>query len=171
MPIERRSAALRGFQRPYLCHHLNVRSLRLLLQASLLLAVVISCPGSDSNVGLLRVLNSDPSESKRLEALKQLETSGPLEPAQIQRSITDTSPAIRAAMVRLGTPLCAGDPELALRLLALANDRTPQVQRQMLLSLPSLSHPEAKAVYSRLLEKCRRSTNPELRSLAQGLSN
>lgn len=162
---------LHGFQRPYLCHHTAVRPFLLLLQTSLFLAGVLPCPGSDSNPALLRVLNADPSESKRLEALRELEKSGPLEPAQILRSIADTSPAIRAAMVRLGTPLCAGDPELALRLLALANDRTPQVQRQMLLSLPSLSHPEARAVYKKLLANGRRSTNPELRALAQGLPN
>jgi hypothetical protein len=74
-------------------------------------------------------------------------------------------------MVRLGTPLCAADPELALRLLALSNDRAPQVQRQMLLSLPSLSHPDAKTVYRKLLENARRSPNSELRALAQSLPN
>jgi hypothetical protein len=146
-----------------------VRPSLVLLQTLLFLAGLFHAQGSDSNPALLRVLNSDPSEAKRVEALRQLEKNGPLEPAQILRSIADTSPVIRAAMVRLGAPLCAGDPELALRLLALAYDRTPQVQRQMLLSLPSLSHPEAKTVYRRLLGNNRRSPNPELRALAQSL--
>ncbi len=160
---------LRSFLHPYLWHHTGVRSFFLLLQTWLFLAGLFSAQGSDSNLALFRVLNSDPSESNRIEALRQLEKNGPLEPAQIQRSIADTSPVIRAAMVRLGTPLCAGDPELALRLLALSYDRTPQVQRQMLLSLPSLSHPEAKTVYRKLLGNCRRSTNAELRAFAQSL--
>jgi hypothetical protein len=106
-----------------------------------------------------------------LEALRQLEKEGPLESAQIQRSITDTSPSIRAAMVRLGAPLSEKDAELALRLLALANDKSPQVQRQMLLSLPSFAHPEAKAVYRKLLASARNSANGELRTLAQGLAD
>ena len=131
---------------------------------------LLPCPGSDSNLAQLRTLNSDTSEAKRLEALKQLEKSGPLEAAQILRSITDTSPAIRAAMVRLGAPLAAGDPELAVRLLALANDRAPQVQRQMLLALPSFTQPEARAAYRKLLETARRSPNTELRAFAQSLA-
>jgi hypothetical protein len=147
-----------------------VRTLLLFL-AALTLTGLPPCPAAEPNLGLLRTLNADPSESKRLEALKQLEKAGPLEAVQITRSIADTSPAIRAAMVRLGAPLCAADPELALRILALANDRSPQVQRQMLLSLPSITHPDAKAAYRKLLENARRSPNPELRALAQTLPN
>ena len=162
--------ALYGFQNLFLWHDAGVRTLFLFL-ASLTLTGLLPCPGADPNLALLRTLNADPSETRRLEALKQLEKSGPLESAQILRSIADTSPAIRAAMVRLGAPLCAADPELALRLLALANDRAPQVQRQMLLVLPSLAHPDAKATYRKLLENARRSPNPELRALAQTLPN
>jgi hypothetical protein len=149
----------------------HVRGVRILLLfvSTLALSGLLPCAGADSHVALLRILNSDPSEAKRLDALGQLEKNAPLEAAQILRSITDTSPAIRAAMVRLGTPLCGSDPELALRLLALANDRAPQVQRQMLLALPSLTHPNARTVYRKLLETARRSTSPELRTLAQGL--
>ena len=143
----------------------------LLFLASLLLTGLLPCPGADAHLALLRTLNSDPSEAKRLEALSQLEKSGPLEAAQILRSITDTSAAVRAAMVRLGAPLSAGDPELAVRLLALSNDRDPRVQRQMLLALPSFTHPDAKAAYRKLLESARRSANSDLRSFAQSLPN
>jgi len=143
----------------------------LLFIASLLFTGLLPCPGADSQLSLLRTLNSDPSEAKRLDALSQLEKSGPLEAAQILRSITDTSAAIRAAMVRLGAPLSAGDPELAVRLLALSNDRDPRVQRQMLLALPSFTHPDAKAAYRKLLESARRSANSDLRSFAQSLPN
>ena len=143
----------------------------LLFLASFALAGLLPCPGADSQLALLRTLNSDSSEAKRLAALSQLEKSGPLEAAQILRSITDTSPAIRAAMVRLGAPLCGGDPELAVRLLALSNDRAPQVQRQMLLVLPSLTQPEARTAYRKLLETARRSASPELRAFAQSLPN
>lgn len=135
------------------------------------LAGMFPCWGTDSHVALLRTLNSDVSEARRIEALSQLEKNGPLEAAQILRSITDTSPVIRAAMVRLGAPLSAGDPELALRLLALSNDRAPQVQRQMLLVLPTFVHPEARGAYRKLLQTARRSANPELRAFAQGLSD
>jgi hypothetical protein len=145
--------------------------LHLLFLAFFVFAGLLPCPGADSPLALLRTLNSDSSEAKRLEALSQLEKSGPLEAAQILRSITDTSPAIRAAMVRLGAPLSSGDPELALRLLALSNDRAPQVQRQMLVVLPSLTHPDARAAYRKLLEAARRSASPELRAYAQGLPN
>ncbi len=145
--------------------------LHLLFLAFLVLAGLLPCPGAESPLTLLRTLNSDSSEAKRLEALSQLEKSGPLEAAQILRSITDTSPAIRAAMVRLGAPLSSGDPELALRLLALANDRAPQVQRQMLAVLPSFTHPNARAAYRKLLETARRSASPDLRAYAQGLPN
>jgi hypothetical protein len=131
---------------------------------------LLPCLRADSTLAVLRTLNSDTSEAKRLDALSQLEKSGPLEAAQILRSITDTSPAIRAAMVRLGAPLAAGDPELAVRLLALANDRAPQVQRQMLLALPSFTQPEARAAYRKLLETARRSPNTELRAFAQSLA-
>ena len=157
-----------GFNSPILCHHFVVRPLLLFLVA-LGLTGFFPCTAADPNLALLRTLNSDPSETKRIEALKQLEKSAPFEPAQILRSIADTSPVIRAAMARLGTPLCANDPELALRLLALSNDRAPQVQQQMLRSLPSLPHPDAKAAYRKLLESARRSPNSELRALAQSL--
>ena len=143
----------------------------LLFLVSFALTGLLPCPGADSNLALLRTLNSDSSEAKRLAALSQLEKSGPLEAAQILRSITDTSPAIRTAMVRLGAPLCGGDPELAVRLLALSNDRAPQVQRQMLLVLPSLTQPEARTAYRKLLETARRSASPELRAFAQSLPN
>jgi hypothetical protein len=145
--------------------------LHLLSLASFLFAGLLPCPGADSHLALLRTLNSDSSEAKRLDALSQLEKSGPLEAAQILRSITDTSPAIRAAMVRLGAPLSIGDPELALRLLALSNDRAPQVQRQMLVVLPSFTHPDARAAYRKLLETARRSASPDLRAYAKGLLN
>ena len=145
--------------------------LLLLFLSSFALAGLLPSRGADSPPALLSTLNSDPSEAKRLDALRQLEKRGPLETAQILRSLTDTSPAIRAAMVRLGAPLAAGDPELALRLLALSNDRAPQVQRQMLLVLPGFTHTEAGAAYRKLLESARRSSNPALRAFAQGLPN
>lgn len=159
---------LRGLQSAVLWHHAPVRFLLPSL-AFLVFTGLLPCPGADSTLALLRTLNSDTSEAKRLDALSQLEKSGPLEAAQIMRSITDTSPAIRAAMVRLGAPLSASDPELAVRLLALANDRAPQVQRQMLLALPSFTHPEARSAYRKLLDTARRSPNSELRAFAQSL--
>jgi hypothetical protein len=159
-----------GFLRTIFWHGSGVRTL-LLCFSFLTLAGLLPCAGADSHLALLRILNSDTSEAKRLDALSQLEKSGPLEAAQILRSITDTSPAIRAAMVRLGAPLCGADPELAVRLLALSNDRAPQVQRQMLLLLPSITHPDARTAYRKLLETARRSASPELRTFALGLPN
>lgn len=118
---------------------------------------------------LLRILNTDQSETKRLEALGALEKTGGIDAQQIARSICDTSARIRAAMVRLGTQMAADDPELELRLIALANDKSPVVQVQMLKSLPLLRSPRAAAAFRKLLETALKAKDAELRSLAESL--
>lgn len=124
---------------------------------------------SDGNSTLLQVLNEDQSEAKRLEALHALEKTGGIDARQILRSICDTSAAIRAEAVRLGTRMAALDPELELRLVALANDRTSIVQIQMLQSLPQFPSARAAAAFDRLLTAALNSKNAELRSLAESL--
>jgi hypothetical protein len=118
----------------------------------------------------LRVLNTDQNDAKRLEAVQLLETMGVLDAPQIVRSICDTSPAIRAAMVRLGSRMAETDPELELRLIALANDRSPLVQAQMLKSLPRFPSARAAAAFQKLLAAALTAKDPSLRALAESLT-
>jgi hypothetical protein len=97
------------FWHPFLWHDSGERILLLFL-AALTLAGLPTCRVAEPNTALLRTLNPDPSESKKLEAITQLEKAGPLEAVQIKRSIADTLAVIRAAMVRRGAPLRAADP-------------------------------------------------------------
>ena len=119
---------------------------------------------------LLRVFNTDPVEQNRLDALSQLEKGTAIDSKQITRSICDTSPAIRAAMIRLGTSLAAQDPDLESKLLALAHDPQPKVQMQLLKSLPAFSSPKAAEIHRKLLHKGLQSSDKALRSLAESLS-
>lgn len=119
-----------------------------LLAALVLLTPQLSCAAPSSTpqiTELLRILNKDPEESKRLDAFKKLEALSAFDAQQLSRSITDTSANVRAYAVRLGETLAANDPELELRLLALAYDRTSIVRLQMLATLPSFHHPQARA--------------------------
>ena len=118
---------------------------------------------------LLKTLNSDASEKKRLEALQHLERGGGIDAQQLLRMICDTSPAIRAAAVRIGSPMVVSDPELELRLIALSNDRSPLVQEQMLKSLPGFPSQRAAAALQKLISNCRKSTDPRVSSLADSL--
>jgi len=118
----------------------------------------------------LRVLNTDQDEAKRIEAMRLLEKMGGIDALQIARSICDTSPAIRAAMVRLGSRMAATDPELELRLIALANDRSPLVQAQMLKSLPLFPSARASAAFQKLLSTALTAKDPSLRALAESLT-
>jgi hypothetical protein len=115
-------------------------------------------------------LNTDSSEANRLAALQSLERDGGIDTVQVLRSICDTSPAIRAAMVRIAAPLVATDPELELRLIALANDRAAIVQIQMLKSLPSFPSARAADAFQKLVAKSLRSSDQTLRALAESLS-
>lgn len=137
----------------------------------LLFAGSAVCAAAEGRTALLRTLNTDSSEQKRLGALAELEKDGPLEASQISRSITDTSPSIRAAMIRIGAPLAASDPDLELRLIALAHDRSPEVQLQMLKTLPSLRHASAKAAYRKLLASARRSADASLKAYALAIAD
>jgi len=118
---------------------------------------------------LLRVLNTDPSEAKRLEALGLLETAGGISAQQVMRSICDTSPAVRAATLRAGTGMAASDAELEIRLIALANDHSPLVRAQMLKSLPQFPSARAAAAFQKLLATAIFSKDPGLRALAESL--
>ncbi len=142
----------------------------LLILASSLHAGAPAAPQAESPAPLLRILNSDPSETKRLDALAQLERTRSVDAQQIARSICDTSPAIRAAIVRIGAGLALNDPELQLRLIALSNDRSPLVQAQMLKTLPTFPSARASDSLRKLLIAAARSEDPDLRSLAESLN-
>jgi hypothetical protein len=131
---------------------------------------LIDAKASPEGAGsLLHVLNTDQSEIKRLEALQSLEETGGIDAQQIARSICDTSAQIRAAMVRLGTPMAMEDSELELRLIALSNDKSPIVQMQMLKSLPHFSSSRAATAFRKLLAASLHAKDAELRSLAESL--
>ena len=135
----------------------------------LMLPIAAMKAASDGAGPLLRVLNTDQSEVKRLEALRALEKTGGIDVQQILRSICDTSPAIRAEVIKLGTHMAVSDPELEMRLVALANDRAPIVKMQMLKSLPQFPSPRAGTAFQKLLADALGSKNTELRLLAESL--
>jgi hypothetical protein len=116
---------------------------------------------------LVKTLNTDPSESKRMEALISLQSRGALDAQQIARSICDTAPGIRAAALHAGEPLAHTDAELALRLIALHHDHSPEVQLELLNSLPKLSQPDAAIALHKLAQRLLNSPNPILRSAAE----
>jgi hypothetical protein len=125
-----------------------------------------AAPSSSETTQLLRTFNSDPSEQKRIAALAQLEKTAPLDAQQVSRSISDTSATIRAAMVRIGTPMVGTDHELELRLLALSNDHSPIVQKQLLNSLPSFPSPKAKEALQKVQAALAKSSDPKPRKAA-----
>lgn len=96
---------------------------------------------------LVKTLNSNNDESRRLEALQQLEKAGALTAVHITRSITDISPKIRAESLRIGKSLAAQDPDLMVRLMALANDRSPTVKIEAIPFLLSINHPKSRALF------------------------
>ncbi len=96
---------------------------------------------------LIQTLNSNSDESRRLDALHQLEKAGTLTAIHITRSITDISPNIRAESLRIGKGFAAQDPDLMVRLMALANDRSPIVRIEVMPFLLSINHPKARALF------------------------
>ncbi len=136
----------------------------------LCLAIPSPAQAAETSAHLLRVFNTDPVEQNRLDALAQLEKGTAIDSKQITRSICDTSPAIRAAMIRMGTPLLAQDPDLESKLLALAHDPQPKVQIQLLKSLPAFPSPKAAETLRKLLQKGLQSPDKALRTLAESMA-
>ncbi|MEI6714138.1 MAG: hypothetical protein WCO60_10325 [Verrucomicrobiota bacterium] len=120
-----------------------------------ILALSPLCPqpslAASASAELQKALNSAPEESNRLTAFSKLEAAGTLDAQQIIRSITDTSPLVRAQALRVGTALAVQDPELELRLLALAHDRSAPVRLQLLSSLPKLPNPKSNVLFLQVL--------------------
>jgi hypothetical protein len=133
------------------------------------LSVVAVQAASEGAGALLHILNTDQSDAKRLEALRALEKTGDMDAPQILRSICDISPVIRAEAVRLGTRIAAADPELELRLVALANDLTSVVKVQLLKSLPYFPSVRAAAAFQKLLAEALVSKDAKLRAQAEAL--
>jgi hypothetical protein len=100
---------------------------------------------------LVRILNTDGDDQKRLAALHSLEKTSPPDAKQITRSLADTSPEIRVEVIRLALPFLAGDPELQIRLLALCNDRSEAVRLQLLKFIRHFSHPSKQKSLLRIL--------------------
>ncbi len=146
-----------------------MRLLRFLIP--FLLVSVSGFGASEPVEGLLKTLNSDASETKRIEALAKLERNAVVDARQVLRSICDTSPAIRAAAVRIGSSMAGTDPELELRLIALANDRSPLVQAQMLKSLPLFPSKRAAAAFKKLMAASLQSSDAQVKALAESLKS
>jgi hypothetical protein len=104
-----------------------------------------------STAELVRILNTDGDDQKRLTALQLLEKTSPLDSKQITRSLADTSAEIRTEVIRLALPLLPEDQELQIRLLALSNDRSESVRLQLLKSIRHFSHPSKKKSLLRIL--------------------
>ena len=100
---------------------------------------------------LARTLNTDRDDQKRLDALRELEKTSPLDSKQIMRSLADTSAAIRTEIIRLALPLIPDERELQIRLLALSNDRSESVRLQLLKSIPHFNHPSTQKSLLRIL--------------------
>lgn len=167
-PSPCQNSKLGGLQRRELWHACRVRRV-------LFFILTLACSGTSpaqaapppsETTQLLRTLNTDPSEKKRIAALAQLEKTAPLDAQQVSRCISDTSATIRAAMVRIGTSMVGTDHELELRLLALSNDRSPVVQKQLLKSLPLFPSPRAKEALQKVQAAFAKSADPDLRKAA-----
>ena len=104
-----------------------------------------------STAELVRMLNTDGDDQKRLAAIHLLEKASPLDAKQITRSLADTSAVIRTEVIRLAMPLLPEDPELQIRLLALCNDRSETVRLQLLKSLRHFNHPSKQKSLLRIL--------------------
>ncbi len=106
-----------------------------------------------SKTDLIRVLNTAQDEAPRLAALHKLEASGAIDAPLLMRCLTDTSPRIRAEVLRIGEPWATTDAELELRLLGLLHDKSPIVRQQLLKTLPALTSERAQAAWIPLLKK------------------
>jgi hypothetical protein len=106
-----------------------------------------------SKAELLRLLNTAQEEAPRLAALRKLEASGAVDAPLLMRCLTDTSPRVRAEVLRIGKPWLTTDPELELRFLALVHDRSPIVRQELLKTLPAMTSERARATWIPLLKK------------------
>ena len=84
--------------------------------------------------GLLAVALTHEDELPRLHALWTLEGLHGISPPVLQRVLADTSFRVRAAAVRIAEPFLQ-DANVAIKLLALVNDESIDVRRQLLFSL------------------------------------
>jgi hypothetical protein len=87
------------------------------------------------NGTLIQSVNTDPDPIRRLQALKTLQQNGDLDARQIARSLTDTSPAIRAEIIQCAAPFLREDTELQRKILALGNDKSAVVRLTLLRNL------------------------------------
>ena len=85
-------------------------------------------PQSLSTPELQRILANSLQLTERLDAFNQLQSSNALDTPTILQCITDISPDIRLKALQAGLPIAPSNPELALRLSALANDLSPKVR-------------------------------------------
>jgi hypothetical protein len=100
---------------------------------------------------LQQTLNTDPNPGERLQALQTLQRNGLLDSKQIARSITDTSPAIRSAVIEMSAPFLPEDEELQRKILALCNDKSGDVRLRLLKSLPLFSPERTAKALARIL--------------------
>jgi putative membrane-bound dehydrogenase-like protein len=100
---------------------------------------------------LVRLAAESQSAVGRLHALWTLEGLGRLEPAAIERALTDPAAGVRENAVRLAELRLGRVPSLAAPLLPIVSDPDARVRYQLLLTLGDVAGPDAAAARNRLL--------------------
>jgi putative membrane-bound dehydrogenase-like protein len=102
---------------------------------------------------LVRLVTESPSALGRLHGLYTLEGLGRLEDSLIERALRDPEAGVRENALRLAEPRLRRSPALVSGVLALADDPSPKVRFQLVLTLGGLESGPSRAVQDRLLQR------------------
>ncbi len=100
---------------------------------------------------LARLFEESTSPLARVHALWTLDGMGKLDPSLITRALDDPVAGVRENAIRLSEPYLAKAPELARKLMQMADDPDPKVRFQLLCTLGFLDSPEATVAQNKLL--------------------
>lgn len=108
----------------------------------------------ESAVGPLKAMAAATEQSPvhRLNALWTLQGMGRLDPDDVRKALADRDPHVRASGVRLSESL-ASNADLLAAVFKLANDQSPIVRVQVMLSVSGLATDEADAMVARILHE------------------
>lgn len=101
-------------------------------------------------IGPLRKVASSADPRVRVQAIATLELLGGLTADLLAEALTDPHPQVRRHAARRAVPRVAENPELADRLLALADDADPEVQLELAAALGDWPDPRAAHALARL---------------------
>jgi putative membrane-bound dehydrogenase-like protein len=103
-------------------------------------------------VGPLNAMaQSHPSAVARLHAIWALDGLGRLDPALIEKALSDPAPGIRENAIRLAEERLAAEPKLVQRLITLENDPDARVRFQLLATLGGLDSAAVQTTRDRIL--------------------